>query len=218
MKPLCYAIALSCCSVLFAQGDDNLLLQYRRGPNLDGFYHRWNATLSMQGHWINTDRDYTKAGISVGGGIGVQYNFSKSFGLETGIHWLPIHYSYTLENNGTRDRIRYWEVPLLGRLSPSRKWTFLFGPTYNRLQSAKNTAIVDVSNNSTVYPEGRFQNAFGALLGLNFQWKGYLAVGVRYRYIKKDSPLLQLQSNNFSGFSLGLFYTLKNPFTKPKEL
>ena len=215
MKPLCYAIALSCCSVLFAQGDDNLLLQYRRGPNPDGFYHRWNTTLGVQGNWMNTDSDFTKAGISVGGGVGIQRNFSKSFGLETGLHWLPIHYSYTLEDNNTKDRLQYWEISLLGRLSPSRKWTLLFGPTYNRLQQAINSAIVDVTNNSNQYPEGRFQNAFGALLGINFQWKGQLSVGVRYRYIKKDTSLLQLQSNTFSGVSLGLFYTLKNPFVKP---
>ena len=77
MKPLCYAIALSCCSVLFAQGDDNLLLQYRRGPNPDGFYHRWNATLGVQGNWMNTDSDFTKAGISVGGGVGIKRNFQS---------------------------------------------------------------------------------------------------------------------------------------------
>ncbi len=100
-------------------------------------------------------------------------------------------------------------------LYTSRKCNLLFVTTYNRLQQAINSAIVDVANNSKQYPEGRFQNAFGALLGINFQWKGQLSVGVRYRYIKKDTSLLQLQSNTFSGVSLGLFYTLKNPFVKP---
>jgi hypothetical protein len=214
MKVLLLSFFLFRFSFLIAQGDANLLLQYRRGPSPDAFYHKWNLAGSVQGYWMNADKGITKAGISFGGGIMVEHHFSKTFGLASGWQWFPLHYSYQLEDDTSKDKVSYWEIPLVGQLSPSRKLTFIFGPTYNLLRKAEN---FPQKEESTPYEKGVFHNAFGALLGIQYViWENW-AAAAQFRFIKKSTSPLQLQSNNFSGPSLSLRYFLKNPTRPPKD-
>ena len=80
----------------FAQGDENLLLQYRKGPDITR-YRKWNFDLHLRGVRISPNGDYftPKIGYVLGGNI--QYKFSKSIGVSTGIGLLSVNYQYNLE-------------------------------------------------------------------------------------------------------------------------
>ena len=200
---------------LWAQGDDNLLMQYNRGPDLDGFYHRWNAAFRLDLHRFNTDRDYTLPRLSGGVGLDVQHNFSKTFGLNTGLHYLQLKYQYAREDNDSTDRLNALELPLTGRLSPGRRLFFEMGALYLLMLKAENSEIVDLENNSTRYPKGIFQNALGLMVAVHYNtWKG-IHLSLTYRRHQKSNDPTLTQSNRFHGLSLGLHYYLKNPLKKP---
>ena len=99
----------------FAQGDENLLLQYRKGPDITR-YRKWNFDLHLRGVMISPNEDYTnpKIGYVLGGNI--QYKFSKSIGISSGIGLLSVNYQYNLKDNSTHDQIDYLNFPLAIRV------------------------------------------------------------------------------------------------------
>ena len=99
----------------FAQGDENLLLQYRKGPDIT-IYRKWNFDLHLRGVKISPNGDYTtsKIGYVLGGNI--QYRFSKTIGISSGIGLLSVNYQYNLKDNSTHDQIDYLSFPLTVRV------------------------------------------------------------------------------------------------------
>ena len=85
------------CSLLsmgFAQGDDNLLMQYNKGPDLDAFYRKWNVDLHTQLVYGNVKEDSRAFKIDYAAGAYLQYKFSKTFALITGADYFNLRYQY----------------------------------------------------------------------------------------------------------------------------
>lgn len=203
-------------SVSFAQGDDNLLMQYNRGQDLDGFYRKWNFDLHARILYGKMKEDYSVYKTSYSSGIYIQYKFSKTIAINSGGDYFSLRYQYNLANNQSYDQLTYLSIPLSIRVFPSRKLLFETGLFYNYLLKAQNNQIVDLKNQSKNYPEEVFKNTFGWLLGAQYNaWKR-LDVSLQYRFSKKASNLYSLQKNNFEAFMLGIHFFVLNPKKKPK--
>jgi hypothetical protein len=112
--------------------------------------------------------------------------------------------------------LTYLSIPLTLRVFPSRKLLFETGLLYNHLLQAKNTEIVDLRNQSKLYPEGVFKNAFGWLFAVQYNvWKRF-DVSLQYRFFRKPTDPLSNQKNNFEAFILGVHFFVLNPKKKPK--
>ena len=206
-------ILIPLCWVGFAQGDANLLLQYNKGPDLDGFYRKWNVDLHSHLVYGHAKEDYSLARFSFAFGGYVQYKFSKTFALNSGVDFFTLHYRYNLSSNQSADRIRFLSVPLSLRVFPSRRLFFETGLLYNQLLRAENSEIVDLRKQSTTYPAGRFQNHFGWLFGAQYDLWKRINVSLQYRFMKKATDPLSLQKNNFEALLLGLHFFVLNPQT-----
>lgn len=202
-------------SSAIAQGDANLLLQYNKGPDLDGFYRKWNFDLHTHMVYGNTIKDYTVGKINFSTGTYVQYKLSKTFALNSGIDFFRLSYQYDLPYNQTYDILTYLSFPLTLRVFPSRKLHFETGLLYNHLLNAQNTEIVDLKNRSKEYTSEIFKNALGWLFATQYNvWKRF-DVSLQYRFFKKASDPLKDQINNFNTFLLGVHFFVLNPKIKP---
>ena len=202
-------------SMGFAQGDSNLLLQYNRGPDLDAFYRKWNFDLHTHLVYGNMREDYTFRKISLSAGIYIQYKFSKTFALNSGVDSFNLSYQYNLAQNQSFDQLTYISFPLSLRVFPSRKLHFEMGLLYNKILSAQNTEIVDLKNLSHEYSSEVFKNAFGWLFATQYNvWKRF-DVSLQYRFLKKETDPLRDQKNNFDAILFGIHFFVLNPKTKP---
>ena len=202
-------------NLLFAQGDDLLIQQYRVGPDLDAFYHNWNFEVQASIYNLHPDMSYTDSRFSFGGGIATEKRFSKSFGLALGTQLQTIHYRYNLSTNTTKDRLQYLVLPLTGRAHPTRRIFFEAGPSIAIPLKATNEDSVRLADPQNQYDKGVFKINPGMYLGLSYNpwWRLHLKV-VYQLWRRKADPLLY-QPNRFRGFSLQLHYFLKNPRKKP---
>lgn len=203
------------CVVGFAQGDANLLLQYNRGQDLDGFYRKWNLDLHTHLVYGNAKEGYSVPKINQSAGVYLQYKFSKTFALNSGVDFFTLSYQYNLNYNQSYDQLQYLSVPITLRVFPSRKLFFETGLLYNHLLKAQNSEIVDLRNQSDTYRQGVFENAFGWLFASQYNvWKRF-DVSLQYRFFKKASDPLSDQKNNFQAFLLGVHFFVLNPKKKP---
>jgi hypothetical protein len=199
----------------FAQGDANLLMQYNKGPDLDGFYRKWNFDLHFHGVYGNSQLEYSIYKISYSAGVYIQYKFSKTLALNSGWDYFNLNYQYDLTRNQSHDQLSYLSMPLTLRVFPSRKLHFETGLLYNHLLTAQNSEIVDFRNQSTTYPQGRFKNAFGWLFAAQYNvWKKF-SLSTQYRFYKKASDPLSDQTNDFKAFLIGVHYWILDPKKKP---
>ena len=197
-------------NITFAQGDENLLLQYRIGPDIT-IYRKWNFDLHLRGVMISPNGEYTspKIGYVLGGNI--QYKFSKTIGISTGIGLLSVNYQYNLKDNSTHDQIDYLNFPLAIRVFPTQRTLFETGLLYHHLIKAKNTGMVDLGQKSNSYSDNIFKNAFGWLFAVHYNiWKKF-NLSVEYRFFKKSTVTNNIQKNNFNGFILGIHFLILNP-------
>ena len=202
-------------SMGFAQGDSNLLLQYNRGPDLDAFYRKWNFDLHTHLVYGNMREDYTFRKISLSAGIYIQYKFSKTFALNSGVDSFNLSYQYNLAQNQSFDQLTYISFPLSLRVFPSRKLHFEMGLLYNKILSAQNTEIVDLKNLSHEYSSEVFKNAFGWLFATQYNVWNRFDVSLQYRFLKKETDPLRDQKNNFDAILFGIHFFVLNPKTKP---
>tara|TARA_B100001057_G_scaffold376603_1_gene381807 strand:- start:754 stop:1410 length:657 start_codon:yes stop_codon:yes gene_type:complete len=207
---LCVIVFSFIFDLAFAQGDENLLLQYRKGPDI-ARYRKWNFDLHLRGVRIGPNGDYTtpKIGYALGGNI--QYKYSKSIGASTGVGLLSLNYQYNLKNNSTYDNLNYLFFPITIRVFPTQRTHFETGFLYHHLIKAKNSAIVDLEQKSNFYPDNVFKNTFGWLFAVNYNiWKKF-HISVEYRFFKKSTLTNYIQKNNFNGFLLGIRFLILNP-------
>ena len=216
LKIKCFGLLILLFSEVFAQGDDNLLLQYNQGPDLDAFYRKWNFDLHAHINYGNMRENYTVRKINYSIGSNIQFKLSKTFALNSGIDYLNLSYQYNLVKNQTYDQLIYLSIPLSLRVFPSRKTHFEMGMLYNHLLSAQNSTIVDLKTLSNEYTEGVFKNTFGWLFAVQYNiWKR-IDFSLQYRFFKKEGNPLSDQKNNFDAFILGFHFYLLNPKKKPK--
>lgn len=202
-------------SMGLAQGDSNLLLQYNRGPDLDAFYRKWNFDLHTHLVYGNMREDYTFRKISFSAGIYIQYKFSKTLALNSGVDYFNLSYQYNLAENQSFDQLTYISFPLTLRVFPSRKLHFEMGLLYNKIHSAQNTQIVDLKNLSNEYSSELFKNNFGWLFASQYNiWKRF-DVSLQYRFLKKETDPLRDQKNNFDAILFGIHFFVLNPKIKP---
>jgi|TARA_X000000950_G_C13752518_1_gene593254 opacity protein-like surface antigen len=197
----------------FGQGDANLLLQYRKGPDMSR-YRKWNFDLHLRGVYMSPQGNHAvpKIGYAFGGNI--QYKYANSFGATTGVDLLSVHYQYQLNDNTTTDQIRYLSFPLAIRVFPTARTHFETGLLYHHLLKAENSAIVDLRQNTNTYPEGVFKNAFGWLFGVHYNiWKKFY-LSLEYRFFKRATITQRIQKNNFNGFLVGVHFLIRSPNRK----
>ncbi len=215
MKNLLLSIFFFLSGLIYAQGDDLLLLQYNKGPDPDGFYRKWNYDLHFLTVLMKAKGKYTKPALAHGVGSSVQYKFSKTFGIRSGASYFNLRYKYDLSDNKSIDKISYLTIPITARVSPSRKLIFETGFLYNLLLSAENSEVQDLSTGSFNYEEGIFKNTMGMVVASQYNpWKR-LNVSLQYRFLKKASKPSAVQKNNFTGFLLGLHFFIFDPMKKP---
>lgn len=206
---------------LHAQGDDNLLLQYNRGPTFESLYHPWNVELHYLGVRMNTPLEFTRPRLTWGAGMLLQHKFNKTLGLATGAFYTNIHYRYQREDLDSKDFLAFWRVPIQLQFSPNDHVQLSFGPTYNLLHHAYNSEVVRFIEESrppflfiyasNYYAPGHFKNAFGILAAASYRfWKGF-ALRVEYMQIRKTDDPFTIQSNTFRGVNLGLQWFFLNP-------
>ena len=214
IKWFCFLLLLF--SAGFAQGDDNLLMQYNQGPDLDAFYRKWNFDLHTRMLYGNATEDYSFYKISYSAGFYIQYKLSKTFAFNSGADYFNLRYQYNLVNNQSYDQLTYLSIPMTIRVFPSRKLLFETGLLYNYLLKAINSEIIDPRNLSNDYPDGVFKNAFGWVFGAQYNvWKRF-DLSLQYRFSKRASDHSLLQKNNFEAFLLGIHFFVLNPKKKPK--
>ena len=215
MKNLLLFIFFFLSGLIYAQGDDLLLLQYNKGPDPDGFYRKWNYDLHFLTTLMNAKGKYSNPALTYGFGSSVQYKFSKTFGIRSGASYFNIKYIYTSSDNESTDKITYLAIPITARVSPSRKLIFETGFLYNLLLGAQNSEVQDISTGSFNYAEGIFKNTFGMVIASQYNpWKR-LNVSLQYRFLKKASKPSAIQKNNFAGLLLGLHFFIFDPMKKP---
>lgn len=211
---------------LLAQGDDNLLMQYNKGPSDASLYYRWNFSIHGLGVRMNTPLDFTRPRLSWGAGFLVQRKSNKTFAFATGFSFLNIHYRYQREDLDTKDLLAYWRIPVLLRVSPSDRLIFEIGPTYNLLNKAENSQIVRyttenrppfiITTGHYSYGKGHFKDAFGIVTAVSYRFWKSVSARLEYTQIKTiDDPFTD-QSNTFRGVNLGLEWSLFNP-SKPSK-
>ena len=201
-------------SLAFAQGGDLLMQQYSRGPGLGNSYSKWSLYGGAEINRINTDLSTTSPTITLGGLVHVEYRFSQTVGLLSGVNYTPISYTYPLSDSLGKDRLKYISIPLFLRVHPTKKVSLSMGAQYNHFQKGEKIVSWEDTKMSARYEEAIFSNSFGFIVqaGYHFwqQFYGY----VNYRWVKKTSPLIQKQTNNTKGVQLGLTYTFWKSFKR----
>ena len=92
---------------VYSQGDDNLLMQYNQGPDLDAFYRKWNFDLHSQLVYGSMSSNNSIPKISFSFGSVFQFKFSKTFGISSGVELFNLNYQYNLNSNQSIDKISY---------------------------------------------------------------------------------------------------------------
>ena len=108
-----------------------LILQYNKGPALDGAYSRWSIYAGIDVNRINTDQKKTTPKLILGGFIQMVFRISKTVAFVSGINYSPVKYSYQVKNSLVQDRISYFSIPLGIRLHPSKKTSIGLGSNFN---------------------------------------------------------------------------------------
>ena len=197
----------------FAQGGDLLIQQYNRGPQLDSNYSKWSFRLGPQLNRINADLGTTTPTFTFGGLVEIEYRFSKTVGLVSGAQFTPISYNYIEAGSLAIDRLKYISYPLMLRLQPTYKLSFGLGIIYQDYLSGQKELGEKDTELTTYYTTGIFKNSFGMIGQLSYHLNSRFNIFGNYRWVKRTSPPIQVQTNNTIGFQLGVSYM----FLKSKQ-
>ena len=200
-------IALLSVVNMFSQGGDILIQQYSKGPELNQMYSKWSFSIGPEVNRINSDLNTASPTITVGGMINIEYRFSKTVGLISGLKFVPISYRYVIENSLGKDRLQYLTIPLILKLNPFEKISFGLGMLYNHYEKGQRILRFKDAEVITEYPEGVFSNPLGFSAQVGYHFWGRFNATINYRWAKKYSPANQPQSNNSKGLQASLTYT-----------
>ena len=197
-----------------AQGPELLIQQYNKYPYDLEFYRKWNYDVFLQSHITNTTNRETKGRIQLDAGANVYYQFTKTFGLSSGVHFSRIGYRYALANDESIDRIRFLRFPLLVNVYPVKRVRLSLGGSYNWVLNA--TGQPPPATERIAYGSRTFVNSLGMLVSAHYRiWKKF-SVGIDYRFQKRSINPLQRETQNFQGLGLSVYYTLLNPYQRKK--
>jgi hypothetical protein len=192
----------------YAQGGDLLIQQYSKGPGLDENFSKWSLRIGPQVNRINTDLGTSSPTLTLGGGVELEYRLSKTVGLVIGAQYNPISYSYFEDDSAATDRLNYISYPLILRLQPTAKVSFGLGLVYQAYINGEKRLEKEDVQTLTEYENEVFRNTIGA----NAQIAHYLSkpflVYINFRWVGRASPATQPQTNNTSGFQMGIIYRL----------
>jgi len=188
-----------------AQGGDLLIQQYHKNSIDLERYKKWNFELFVAINRFNTKDRASKGRINWETGLVIYYMIKKSFGVRSGLELLNYSYQYDLINDTSFNKIKYVSLPVVIRIFPSNKFAIDFGFYYNNFLNGSNAQN---KNEWIKYEEGVFFNSFGFVSSFQYAiWKKF-SVELKYRYQKNSKKLYQRETNNFSGFALGINYPL----------
>ena len=192
---------------MFSQGGGILIQQYSKGPELNQMYSKWSFSIGPEVNRINSDLNTASPTITVGGMINIEYRFSKTVGLISGLKFVPISYRYVFENSLGKDRLQYLTIPLILKLDPFEKISFGLGMLYNHYEKGQRILRFKDAEVITEYQEGVFSNPLGFSAQVGYHFWGRFNATINYRWAKKYSPANQPQSNNSKGLQASLTYT-----------
>ena len=191
---------------MFSQGGDILIQQYSKGPELNQMYSKWSFSIGPEVNRINSDLNTASPTITVGGMINIEYRFSKTVGLISGLKFVPISYRFVFGNSLGKDRLQYLTIPLILKLNPFEKISFGLGMLYNHYEKGQRILRFKDAEVITEYPEGVFSNPLGFSAQVGYHFWGRFNATINYRWAKKYSPANQPQSNNSKGLQASLTY------------
>ena len=195
-----------------AQGPELLIQQYDQGPDLE-YYRKWNFDVFIQPHLTKTADLNTKGRIQLDVGGNVHYRFDKNFGLSSGIHYQRISYAYALANDTSIDRLRFLRFPLVLSVYPVKRVQLSLGGSYHL--ALKASGQPPGTTERSFYPSKTFVNSLGVVAQARYQvWRKFSA-SFSYRFQKRNYNPIQRETQDFSGFALGIHYTILNP-SRPK--
>ena len=197
-----------------AQNSDLLIQQYNIGPALEDVYSTWTISLGAHINRIDSDKEISDPLINFGAISQLEFRMAKSFGVLTGVNYNKISYNYPLINSVGRDKLVYFSFPLGIRLRPTKKVSFAIGGLYNNFYKGQLTIKYGNFERSEPYATGIFENSIGGFTQIEYNFFKNLNTYLNFRWAtKNDSPIMP-QSNNNSGFQLGISYQFWNSTIK----
>ena len=196
-----------------AQGGELLIQQYNRGPQLDRNYSKWSFKIGPQLSRLNTDLGTSSPTITLGGLFEIEYRLSKTVGLKTGSHYVPVSYTYAVNDSTGQDFLKYVSFPIILKLQPTNKMSFGLGVLYHYFLKGEKRVSKEEVEIKTAYPEGVFENSFGGIAQINYFLHPRISVFGNFRWVKKINLPTNPKTNTTSGFQLGMSYL----FLKSRE-
>lgn len=192
----------------YAQNSDLLIQQYNIGPALDDIYSKWTISLGVHLNRINSDKEISYPVINFGAISQLEFWMTKSFGVQTGLNYNKISYNYPLINSVGKDELVYFSFPLGIRLRPTNKVSFAIGGLYNNFNKGQLTIKYENFERSEPYATEIFENSIGGFTQIGYNFLKNLNIYLNFRWAtKNDRPIIP-QSNNTSGFQLGISYQI----------
>lgn len=209
-KKILVLLAFTICIKGLTQGPELLVQQYNRYPYDLTFFRKWNADVFVQPHFTNTSNRLTNGRLHVDTGVNIHRQFTKSFGLSTGVHYNRFSYLYTRPDDLSIDRIQALRFPLLISVFPINRIRISLGGIYHWILKA--TGKPPPATERLVYPEGTFLNSLGMQAAIHYRFWRKFSASVTYRFQKRsvDNPFRR-ETQNFEGIALGFHYTLLHP-------
>tara|TARA_B100001175_G_scaffold255417_1_gene223292 strand:+ start:529 stop:1107 length:579 start_codon:yes stop_codon:yes gene_type:complete len=187
-----------------------LILQYNKGPAIEDLYSRWSIYPGVNINRINTDQQNTSPKLTLGVFIQAENKVSKTVGFVSGLNYCPVRYSYNVIDSLVQDRLFYFNIPLGIKLIPTKRSNIILGANYNIYNNGNFIVSKDSFKRSEVYSEGVFRNTIGGYVQMGYKFYGNFEVFMNFRWARRSSPAIQVQTNNTSGFQLGISYLIWN--------
>ena len=131
-------------------------------------------------------------------------------GFVSGLNYSPVRYSYKVIDSLVQDRLSYFSIPLGIKLIPTKKSNVILGANYNIYNNGSFVISKGSFKRSEVYSEGVFRNTIGGYVQIGYKFYGNFEIFGNFRWAARSSPAIQLQTNNTSGFQLGISYLIWN--------
>lgn len=199
----------------WAQGGELLVQQYNKYPYDHEFYRTWNFALSLQPHLTNTSDRNTNQRLNVDLGADVFYRFTKTVGLQSGVHYQRTSYRYAQPNDLSIDRLRYLRFPLLLTVHPVRRLTLALGGSFHWFLNG--TGLPPPATERSFYSKKTFVNTTGVYAQVQYRFYRKWTVSVSYRIQRRNNLPYGRVTQNTRGLGLGFHYTLLHPTQRPLQ-
>jgi len=156
------------------------------------------------------DQQNTSPELAIGVFIQAENKISKTVGFVSGLNYNPVRYSYKEIDSSIQDRLSYFSIPLGIKLIPSKKSNIALGGNYNIYNNGNFIISKGEIERIEGYSKGIFRNTIGGFVQIGYKFFRTFEIFVNFRWATRSSPAIQLQTNNTSGFQLGMSYRIWN--------